>query len=255
MNYLGIDNSNIDSQHICCALGGDSMNKAAAETKKSWLKEGFPEGLGFLRHKERGKVFIEWMPAEAGWKPVLAKGWCLINCLWVSGKFKGQGHSSALLEECEKQVRNQGMQGLCVVSSDKKRPFLTDKSFFIKHGFSVSDTALPYFELLAKSFKPGSALPSFTELAKKNQAPVKKGLAVYYSQQCPFMERYASLIAERAMARGLQTTLKRFKSGAEARSGPSPFGTLGIYFNGAFVGHELMAEGKIDIFLDALMAK
>ena len=37
------------------------------------------------RSAERGKCFIEYIPAENAWVPIEAAGWLYINCLWVSG--------------------------------------------------------------------------------------------------------------------------------------------------------------------------
>ena len=54
----------------------------------------------------------------------------VINCLWVSGKFKGQGLSVKLLEECINDAKQKNMQGIAVVTSSKVKPFLTDRKFY-----------------------------------------------------------------------------------------------------------------------------
>ena len=51
------------------------------------------------------------MPAEKAWAPVEADGYMYINCLWVSGQFKGQGYSNLLLEECIRDSRGKGQAG------------------------------------------------------------------------------------------------------------------------------------------------
>ena len=76
--------------------------------KKEWLKQRFEEGLVFYRSAERGKCFIEYIPAENAWVPIDAAGWLYINCLWVSGSLKGHGYSSELLEECLRDAKAQG---------------------------------------------------------------------------------------------------------------------------------------------------
>ena len=43
---------------------------------------------------ERGKCFIEYIPAENAWNPIIADGYMYINCLWVAGSFKGNGYST-----------------------------------------------------------------------------------------------------------------------------------------------------------------
>ena len=95
MEYIRITKENIDKEHICCAMSGKQ-----SLAKKKWLKQRFEEGLVFYRSAERGKCFIEYIPAENAWVPIDADGYLYINCLWVSGSLKGHGYSSELLEEC-----------------------------------------------------------------------------------------------------------------------------------------------------------
>ena len=95
MDYIRVTKENIDKEHICCAMSGKQ-----SLAKKEWLKQRFEEGLVFYRSAERGKCFIEYIPAENAWVPIDAAGWLYINCLWVSGSLKGHGYSSELLEEC-----------------------------------------------------------------------------------------------------------------------------------------------------------
>ena len=86
MDYIQITKENIDKEHICCAMSGKQ-----SLAKKEWLKQRFAEGLVFYRSVERGKCFIEYIPAENAWVPITADGWLYINCLWVSGSMKGHG--------------------------------------------------------------------------------------------------------------------------------------------------------------------
>ena len=79
--------------------------------KNEWLKQRFAEGLVFYRSVERGKCFIEYIPAENAWVPITADGWLYINCLWVSGSMKGHGCSNDLLEKCLSDARAQGKKG------------------------------------------------------------------------------------------------------------------------------------------------
>ena len=57
-----VTKENLEKEHICCAI---SNNKDVQVTsKKSWLLERFDEGLVFLKSEERGKCFIEYIPAD-----------------------------------------------------------------------------------------------------------------------------------------------------------------------------------------------
>ena len=67
MNYIRITKDNIDHEHICCAMSGKQ-----SVMKKEWMKERFDDGLVFYRSEERGKCFIEYIPAENAWVPIEA---------------------------------------------------------------------------------------------------------------------------------------------------------------------------------------
>ena len=86
MEYIRITKENLDKEHICCAISDNKDIQVA--NKKAWLAERFDDGLVFLRSVERGKCFIEYIPAENVWCPVDADGYMHINCFWVSGAFK-----------------------------------------------------------------------------------------------------------------------------------------------------------------------
>lgn len=244
MEIISINADNIDREHICCAIGNDKENKSRAETKKDWLKDRFEEGLIFKRFDQRGKIFIEYMPIERVWKPISGKNFTVINCLWVSGQFKGKGLSIQLLEECIKDTKAQNKDGLVVVSSSKTKPFLTDKKFFIKNGFQLVDTANPYFELLVLRFKENVEMPKFTENAKTGICQNKNGFTFIYSNQCPFMEEYIGLLSEILKRKNINYEIIKLTSYKEAQEVGSPFGTLGIYYKGEFLTHELMPEKK-----------
>ena len=64
MNYIRITKENIDKEHICCAMSGKQ-----SVAKKEGLRQRFDDGLVFYRSEERGKCFIEYIPAENAWVP------------------------------------------------------------------------------------------------------------------------------------------------------------------------------------------
>jgi len=253
MKIITIDKNNIDSEHICCAIGNDKQNQSRTTTKKDWLKERFDEGLVFKRLDQRGKVFIEYIPIEKVWKPIVGENYMVINCLWVSGQFKGQGFSKQLLEECISDAKAKKMNGIAVVSSTKVKPFLTDKKFFQKHGFEVIDSAKPYFELLELKFNKNAVSPQFTDNSKKGECSNKNGFSFFFSNQCPFMEEYVYTLSEVLKSRNIAFEINKIETYKDAQQTGSPFGTLGIYYNGKFVTHELMPEKKFNKLIDDLI--
>lgn len=64
------------------------MSGKQSLAKKEWMKNRFEDGLVFYRSKERGKCFIEYIPAENAWIPIEAGGYIFINCLWIAGVIK-----------------------------------------------------------------------------------------------------------------------------------------------------------------------
>lgn len=252
MKILSIDKNNIEQEHICCALGNDKKNKRRAISKKNWLKERFDDGLIFKRLDDRGKIFIEYMPIEKVWKPVIGKNIMFINCLWVSGKFKGMGISSKFLNECINEAKEKDMNGVAVVSANKVKPFLTDKKFFLHNGFEVVDTAEPYFELLFLKFDSKAENPSFTNNSKKAICANKVGFEFIYSNQCPFMEEYSQLLSDIAKKYNIPFHINKLQNYKEVQEMGSPFGTLGIYYNGNFITHELLSEKKFEKFINSI---
>jgi len=131
--------------------------------------------------------------------------------------------------------------GLVVVSSAKKKPFLTDKSFFVKHGFQVCDTAPPYFELLVRPFRD-APLPTFRPNARTGAFAHAKDLAILYTDQCPFTGFYLDEMVEVAAEYGLSAEKIKLTTTRQVQDGPSPFGVSGVYLRGQFLTHEIMTR-------------
>ena len=190
MELVKLTQENIDQEHICCAI---SSNKdIQVMSKKNWLKERLKEGLVFLKGNVRGKCFIEYIPAEYAWAPIRADGYMYIDCLWVSGQFKGHGYSNLLLDACIEDSKAKGKNGLVLLSSKKKMGFLSDPKYMRYKGFQTVDTAEPYFELMYLPFEKGAALPRFRD-AVRGQEDMEEGFVLYYTNQCPFTAKYVPI--------------------------------------------------------------
>lgn len=146
MCYIEITKDNIEDNHICCALGTKQYEHAVNE-KKRWLKARMDEGLVFYRLHERAKVFIEYLPANEAWVPINAPNFMYINCLWVSGRYKNNGHAKRLLDKCIADAKACGMDGIIHIAGKKKLPYLSDKHFFEHMGFTLQDEAAPLFSI------------------------------------------------------------------------------------------------------------
>lgn len=242
--FIDLNGENIAKEHICCALT-DKPGQCGASSKKEWLKSQFDAGLVFKKADVRGKVFIEYMPAEKAWVPIDADGYYFINCLWVAGSYQGQGYGKALLEECIKDAKAQGRKGLVIVSSAKKRPFLSDKKFLQNYGFQVCDQVEPHFELLCLKLQEDNEFPKFKENARTLTVS-QPGLVIYYSHQCPFCENYIDSIVNKARDMGIEIVVRRFERCEEAQNAPCPATTFSVFYDGKFITHEIMTEKKME---------
>lgn len=250
MEIISVNSDNLDLEHICCAIV-EKKGESSAASKKVWLKERFEDGLEFKKLDVRGKVFIEYIPAENAWYPIEAPNFMHINCFWVSGQFKGQGYANQLLEECISVAKNKGKSGLTVLSSKKKMPFLSDPQYLKYKGFLLADTALPHFELLYLPFNDNSNVPSFKEISKQGRI-TEKGIVLYYTNQCPHTEKYVHIVSEIAKDRGTTIELRKIESKQQAQDVPAPFTTYSLFHNGQFITNEILSEKKFNEFLDQI---
>ena len=241
MEYIQVTKDNIEEEHICCAI---SNNKdVQVSSKKEWLKERFDDGLVFLKSVERGKCFIEYIPAENAWNPVDAPDYMYIDCLWVSGSFKGHGYSSDLLNACIKDSKDKGKKGLCILSSAKKKPFLADPKFLKYKGFEVCDEADNGIQLWYLPFDKKAAAPSFSECAKHPHTD-DKGYVLYYTNQCPFNAKYVPILEETALNNGVEFKAIKIESREAAQKAPTPITTYALFLDGEYITNEQMNDKK-----------
>ena len=247
MAFITLTLENLASEHICCAIS-DKKGETCVSSKKAWLSERIPEGLVFTKLDQRGKVFIEYLPAGKAWCPIFAPDYMFINCFWVSGQFKGQGYANQLLEQCIADAKAKGKTGLTVLSSHKKMTFLSDPDYLKYKGFLVADTAKPYFELLYLPFTDSLPLPAFRPCAREGRID-EPGMVLYYSNQCPHTDKYVPLIAAIAEQLGRPITLHKISTTEEAQNAPSPFTTYSFFHDGQFVTNEIFSEKKFEKYL------
>ena len=251
MELIRLTHENLESEHICCAISNNRDCQVAS--KKAWLKERFDDGLVFLKCDVRGKCFIEYIPAENAWAPIEAEGYMYIDCLWVSGQFKGHGYSNLLLEACINDAKSKGKKGLVILSSKKKRGFLADPKYLEYKGFSVADTAEPYFELMYLPFGEPADQPRFKPQVKEQQTDKgQKGFVLYYTSQCPFTAKYVPLLKEIAAAREAEFQAVHIDTKEKAQKAPSPFTTFSLYYDGKFITHEILSEKKFTKLIEEL---
>lgn len=244
INIITITKENLETEHICCAISSHKDSQVLC--KKSWLNDRIDEGLVFKKGDVRGKCFIEYLPAEMAWVPVEAPGYMFINCFWISGKYKGQGFSNLLLEECIQDSKDKGKMGLVILSSKKKMPFLSDSKYLKYKGFISVDTADPYFKLFYLPFDESALQPHFKISTPSLE---EKGFVLFYSYQCPFTVKYVPIIEEIARKREVPFQVIQLKTREEAQNCPSPFTSYSLFYDGKFVTNEILSDKKFEKLL------
>lgn len=241
MEYIQVTEENIEKEHICCAI---SNNKdVQVSSKKAWLSERFKDGLVFLKSAQRGKCFIEYIPAEMAWVPIWAEGYMYIDCLWVAGSMKGHGYSSDLLNACIEDSKRKGKRGLCILAAAKKKPFLADPKFLAHKGFSLCDEADNGIGLWHLPFAGGVEPPRYRDCAKHPRI-AEQGYVLYYTSQCPFNAKYVPILEEIAREKAIPFRAIHLQSREEAQNAPTPITTYALFLDGQYLTNEQMNESK-----------
>lgn len=239
--YINITLDNIDNEHLCCAIG-DAKHQMGVNNKKEWLKDRIKEGHIFRKLNAQGKVFIEYAPLEYAWVPISKDNFVYIYCLWVAGSFKGKGYAKELLEYAINEAKKKGKNGICTISSKKKKPFLGEKKFFLHYGFKVVDTIGDY-ELLSLSFN--NETPKFNDCAKKMEIDTKD-VTVYYSPECPYVVNCINEINEYAKENNIVVNIIKIDTLKKAKEVPCIFNNWAVFKDGKFVSNTLLNKNSFE---------
>jgi N-acetylglutamate synthase-like GNAT family acetyltransferase len=239
--FINLTIDNIGSEHLCCAIA-DRKHQRGVDGKKAWLADRIAEGHVFRKLNEKGKVFIEYAPLEKAWAPIVGDNYIYIYCLWVSGSFKGKGYGRELLEYCIEDAKKQNKAGICLLSSKKKLPFLSEKKFMQKFGFETVDTIDNEYELMALSFN--GLKPQFSSTAKMQRID-KEILTIYYGLQCPYIPNCIEQIEVYCKINSIPVQLIKVDTLEKAKELPGVFNNWAVFYNGKFKTVHLLNEGYL----------
>lgn len=234
--YINLDADNIDSEHICCAIG-DPKHQNGVDRKKEWIRNKFKDGHVFRKLNARGKIFIEYEPLDTAWVPVKGNNYMYIYCLWVAGSFKGKGIGRELLEYAVNDARERKMSGICTLVSRKKKPFIGDRKFFEYFGFKEVDSIDDY-QLMALSFDDGET-PVFSESARKMKID-SQDFTIFYSNECPYVEYEVKELSEYAQAKDIKLNFVKVDSLEKAKNAPCVFNNWANFYKGRFVSNTIL---------------
>jgi len=173
----------------------------------------------------------------------LGENYEYIYCLWVAGSFKGKGIGKELLEYAISDAKEKGKNGICTLSSKKKKPFLSEQKFFLHYGFQVVDEIGEY-QLLALNFVD-SPFPRFHENARKMKIE-SSCFTIYYSPGCPYVEYEVKELREYAKENNISITFVKVDSLEKAKEVPCVFQNWANFYNGEFLSNTILNANSFE---------
>ena len=247
MNDLKIIETTPENVHEFGMCGYKNLKMEGYRRKIEWTKERFKEGMKYkvLYSEEKGAVgAIEYIPGEFAWRPVKAKDYMFIHCIFIVPKaIKGKGSGQMLLDSCIDDAKKQNMLGTAVVT--RKGTWMASKDLFIKNNFEIADTAKPDFELLYKSFDKNSEKPTFNSCWEERISKYNKGLVIISSDQCPYTTKAINEISETAKKDyKINPKIIELKDYKNAQNSPCAFGIFCILFDGKIIAEHPISNTR-----------
>ncbi|MBZ5500512.1 MAG: hypothetical protein LAP85_29315 [Acidobacteriia bacterium] len=224
---------------IGCIKNRDNPGYAC---KVEWLQKRFAEGLRILLFRdERGKAlaFLEYVPGEFAWRPVDARGWLFVHCLWVFAE--GQrigGLGGRLIRACIEDAERNGGTGVATMVSNGT--WMAGKEIFLNNGFTKT-AERDRFELVVYRLREG-AEPRFRDIEDKGAR--YRGLHIVYSDQCPMLSKSVNDVAEMAAEYGLKLRVTVLNRAEEAQNAPSYYGVFSLLWNGRLLSDHYVSKGR-----------
>lgn len=217
--------------------------------KIAWFKKYYQKGLrikALFSQKGECQGMIEYLPGKYAHRPVDAGRFLFIQCIFsgYQKEYKGKGYGSLLIDECLKEARIGGFQGVAVVA--RKGSFMVHNRIFLKKGFRIVDVMAPDFELLAFKFDESAGDPKFRKIAV-NKDEYGKGLTILRSAQCPYSVKNVNAIMETAKKTfKMNTRLIDLKEAASVQNVPCGFGTFCIIYEGKVISDHPISHTKFE---------
>ncbi|GEM_PF-9708 len=244
VNIIDLTPENIAQFGVC---GYKDINKhLELQRKVDWVKKYYSKGLrikALISESGGYQGMLEYIPGEYAHRPVEAKEYMFIHCIFVGFKkeFKGKGYASALIDECIKESKEADMKGVAVIT--RKGSFMATKDIFIKKGFSLIETAKPDFELLVLKFDEKANNPKFIINTTEDYS---KGLVIMRSPQCPYSVKNVDAIMQTADKLNLESTLVELEDAESVQKVPCAFGTFCIINNGDIISHHPISNTRFE---------
>jgi GNAT superfamily N-acetyltransferase len=242
VGIITVTEETVETHGFFCKMS--ARKSQAWQDKRAWLRARFAEGLQLrlLGDGERG--FVEFIPGRHAWRAIEgAEDFVVIHCLWVVGKSKGKGHSTALLDEVEAWARQNGFRGVAALTSSGN--WLIAPGVLERRGYRVAETATPGFALLVRAFEPGPE-PRLSGGWEDKARALGPGLVVLRSAQCPYLEDAAANARAAAEKLGLRFSDRIIETAQDVRRlSPTPYGVFALVLDGVLISSTYLLEKDI----------
>jgi hypothetical protein len=117
---------------------------------------------------------------------------------------------------------------------------MSDTKWLLRQGFETVEK-LPYgFSLLGSKLNPQAANPRFRGCVTSGECEFRDGIAVYYTNRCPFTEYHVhNSLIETAQKRNLPLQIIKLETMQQAQFSPTPATIFSLFYNGKFVTTDL----------------
>ena len=244
VKFIRVTPENISEEGLFCIR---NPKYPGFKLKAEWLRKRVSEGLKLMLLKIDNETagFIEYTPGEFAWRPVSAKGYMFIHCLWVYPKKNlNKGYASLLINHCVEESKKAGFKGVCVTTSEGS--WMAGKELFLKNNFTLVDSK-GRFDLLSVKFKETDD-PCFIDWESK--ANKYKGLNLIFANQCPLFIKSVEEMTATAIEYKLQLKITELKTAKDAQNSPSGFGVYGMVYNGKLLADHYISNTRFRNILE-----
>lgn len=248
-NFIQVTSENVSEVGLFCIR---NPKYPGFKLKANWLAKRNAEGLKLMLLQVNNETvgFIEYVPGEFAWRPVSAKNFMFIHCLWVYPKKNlNKGYASMLINHCVEESKKAGFEGVSVMTSEGS--WMAGKELFLKNGFTHVGSK-GRFDLFVLKFQE-TRDPAFTDWGAK--AREFTGLNLIYANQCPLFIKSIDEMTATAKEFGLQLKITEIKTAKEAQNSPSGYGVYAMVYNGKLVADHYISNTRFRNILNKEVKK
>ncbi len=243
-SIVEINAENVHSEGLFCVK---NPKYPGFGLKVEWMLKRMEEGLKLklLKVDNETAGFIEYVPGEYTWRPVSAKSYMFIHCIWIYPKKNlNHGYGSQLVKHCIEDARKTGKAGVAVMATNGT--WMPDATLFLRNGFVCVDSK-ERFDLMVLKFN-NHPDPVFYDW--NTNSPGYQGLNLIYANQCPLFIRSVEDLKKTAAGFNIQLNIKELKSAAEAQQAPSGFGVYSLIYNGKILADHYISSTRFKSILN-----